>query len=153
MVVNRVDATLSPEDQKAVLEAIRDIRDRLPFLTDLTTGERQALPKVGEKGRAFIDTALEVAEENPDMLPDEFDVEGLRRDIHLYDKLQPILFALMQLQDLVLDTTAAVSGDAYSAALEIHEQAKAAGKSDALDELLEDMEAEYEEARIAASSK
>jgi hypothetical protein len=145
MVVNRVDATLSKSDQEAVLEAIRSIRKQLPFLTELTTGERQAMPRMGEKSRAFVDQALELAREDPDLLPEDFDVEGMERDLELYDALQPLLFSVMQLQDLMFDTSIAVSGDAYSAALAIHEQAKEVGKGEALDEIVEEMGDRFQE--------
>ncbi|MFP4344940.1 MAG: hypothetical protein ACLFU8_09625 [Anaerolineales bacterium] len=145
MVVNRVDATLSKADQQAILDAIRSIRERLPFLTELTTGERQALPRMGEKSRAFVDKALELAREDPDLLPEDFDVEGMERDLELYDALQPLIFSVMQLQDLMFDTSIAVSGDVYSAALAVHEQAKEVGQAEALDEIVAEMEDRFQE--------
>ncbi len=148
MVTNRVDATLSHEDQQAILESIRDIRDRLPFLTQLTTGEREALPRMGEKSHAFVDTAVALAKEHPDLLPEGFEPEDVERDIQLYDELQPLIFAVMQLQELLLDTTIALSGDIYGAALKIHQRAKDAGKAEPLDEILHEME-ERLEAEVA----
>ncbi len=145
MVVNRVDATLSKSDQEAVLEAIRSIREQLPFLTELTTGERQAMPRMGEKSREFVNKALDLARKDPDLLPEDFDVEGMERDLELYDALQPLLFSVMQLQDLMFDTSIAVSGDAYSAALAIHEQAKEADKAAPLDEIVEELGERFQE--------
>lgn len=54
MSENRVDATLTAADQQAVMTAIETIREKLPFLIDLTTEERRGLPKMGDKSRAFV---------------------------------------------------------------------------------------------------
>src|SRR5256886_11047064 len=41
MNTNRVSATLSTTDQEAVMAALGVIREKLPFLIDLTTAERE----------------------------------------------------------------------------------------------------------------
>jgi hypothetical protein len=47
MADNRISATLSAADRQAVLDAINTIRQKLPFLIDLSPEERRALPKKG----------------------------------------------------------------------------------------------------------
>lgn len=37
------------------------IKQKLPFLIDLIAEERKSLPKMGDKSRAFVSKALEVA--------------------------------------------------------------------------------------------
>lgn len=54
MPENRVSATLSEADQQAVLAAIETIRQKLPFLIDLTPEQRRSLPKMGDKGFAHL---------------------------------------------------------------------------------------------------
>ena len=51
---NRISASLSQADRDAVMKAIATIREKLPFLVDLTTEERRSLPKMGDKSRAFV---------------------------------------------------------------------------------------------------
>jgi hypothetical protein len=58
---NRISATLSQADQQAVLSAINTIREKLPFLIDLTPEERRTLPRMGDRSRGFVSQALEVA--------------------------------------------------------------------------------------------
>lgn len=55
---NRISASLSQADRDAVMKAIATIREKLPFLVDLTTEERRSLPKMGDKSRAFVSKAL-----------------------------------------------------------------------------------------------
>lgn len=57
---NRVSASLSRADRQAVLAAVNTIREKLPFLIDLTPDERRALPKMGDSSRGFVTQALTV---------------------------------------------------------------------------------------------
>jgi hypothetical protein len=114
---NRISATLSSADQQAVLAAINTIREKLPFLIDLSPEDRRTLPRMGDSGRGFVTQALEVASQNTDILPRSFDVDEMRKDVELLNALSPILLALAQLNELVDDTFMEVGSEAYVAAL------------------------------------
>ncbi|HVF42395.1 MAG TPA: hypothetical protein VM936_05275 [Pyrinomonadaceae bacterium] len=134
---NRISATLSQSDRQAVLDAINTIRAKLPFLIDLSPEERQALPKMGDKSRGFVEQALTVAVQNADILPRSFDVEEMRKDVELLAALSPIMAALAQLSELVEDTYIEVGSETYTAALLVYQYARAAGKGSALDGALD----------------
>lgn len=136
---NRISATLSQADRDAVMKAIATIREKLPFLVDLTAEERRALPKMGDKSRAFVSKALEVATQNQDFLPRSFDLEEMRRDVEMFEALYPLLLALNQLQELMDDTYVAVGSEAYAAALLVYNYAKASGKGAGLDAVVDEM--------------
>jgi hypothetical protein len=137
MPENRVSAQLGEAERQAVFAAIETIRQKLPFLIDLTPEERRALPKMGDKSRGFVTQALEVATLNPDMLPRSFDVGEMRNDVDLLNALTPVVSALAQLHELVEDTYIAVGSDAYGAALMVYQSARAAGKGSGLDSALD----------------
>ena len=134
---NHISATLSQADRVAVLEALNTIRAKLPFLIDLSTEERKALPKMGDTGRGFVMQALQVAEQNPDILPRSFDVAEMRKDVELLDALLPIVTASAQLNELLDDTYTAVGSEAYASALLVYQFVRAAGKGAALDGALD----------------
>jgi hypothetical protein len=136
---NRISASLSQADRQAVLDAINTIRTKLPFLIDLSPEERRSLPRMGDKSRGFVAQALEVAEQNPDILPRSFDVAEMRKDVELLAALSPVLAALAQLNELVDDTVMAVGSEAYAAALLLYQFARAAGKGSALDTALDSL--------------
>jgi len=69
MNTNRVSATLLTADQEAVMTALGVIRERLPFLIDLTTAERVILPKLGDKTQPFVKKAVDIARQHPELLP------------------------------------------------------------------------------------
>jgi len=139
MAENRISAKLSATDKDAVMQAIATIREKLPFLIDLTTEDRRTIVKMGDKSRAFVSKALEVATQNPDFLPRSFDIEEMRRDLALYEALYPVLLSLTQLQELVDDTCMASGSEAYAAALAVYNYAKASGDVTGLDAVIDEM--------------
>jgi hypothetical protein len=134
-----ISATLSQTDRDALMSAITTIKAKLPFLIDLSAEERKALPKMGDKSRAFVSKALEVATQNPDFLPRSFDLDEMRKDVQLFEALFPLLMALTQLQELVDDTCLAVGSEAYASALQVYNYAKASGQGPGLDSVISEM--------------
>jgi len=128
-----ISAALTQADRDAVMAAVATIKQKLPFLIDLTLEERKALPKMGDKSRAFVSKALEVATQNPDFLPRSFDLEEMRKDVQLFEAMYPIVMALTQLQELLDDTYVTVGSEAYSAALQVYSYAKASGQGAGLE--------------------
>jgi hypothetical protein len=143
MPENRVSASLSQTDQQAVLAAIQTIREKLPFLIDLTPDERRRLPKIGDTGHNFAAQALTIATQNQDILPRSFDLAEFQQDADLLAALRPVVMALTQLQELVEDTYLEVGSEAYAAALTVYGYAKASDKGAALDSLLADMKRRF----------
>lgn len=146
MAINRISDTLTDADQRYVLQTLTTLKQKLSFLVDLTPEERKGLVHLGDRNHAFTHKALEVASQNPDFLPRSFDIEELRRDLALYDALQPILMALTQLQELVDDTAVAAGGEAYNAALQIYRYAKANSSVAGLDHLVDDLSQRFAQA-------
>jgi hypothetical protein len=134
-----ISAVLTQADREAVMDAVATIKAKLPFLVDLSAEERKALPKMGDKSRAFVSKALEVATQNPDFLPRSFNLEELRKDVQLFEALYPLLLTLAQLQELVDDTCLAVGSEAYAAALQVYSYAKASGNVGGLDSVVGEM--------------
>ena len=121
------------------MEAITSIRETLPFLIDLSLEVHQGMPKLGDRNQTFTRNALEISTQIPDFLPRSFDIEEMRRNLELLEALQPILLALMHVQELIEDTAVAAGSEAYRAALEVCRCARASGSVAGLDNLVEEM--------------
>ena len=139
MTINRVSAKLEQADKDAVLAAIRTIKEKLPFLIDLSPEERHTLPKMGDKSNAFVGKAAEIATQNSDFLPRSFNVNELASDVALYDDLRSISLALTPVAELIDDTMLEVGSEAYAAALTVYQYAKNAGQGAALDEVADEL--------------
>ena len=81
--------------------------------------------------------ALQIAEQNPDILPRSFDVAEMRSDVELLSALSPVMTTLSQINELVDDTYMAVGSEAYASALLVYQYARTAGKGPALDSALD----------------
>jgi hypothetical protein len=139
MTSNYVSATLSSSDRDKIIAEIASIREKLPFIIDVAPKLKRAMPKMGDKSRAFVRKALDVAIQHPDFLPRSFDIEELQRDVELFESLYPLAMALSQLQSDLDDTLAAIGSDAYSAALQVYRHAKAHGDGSGLDMMVEEL--------------
>lgn len=75
----------------------------------------------------------------------------MRKDVQLFEALYPVLRSLTQLQELVDDTTLAVGSEAYAAALQVYNYAKASGQGAGLDAVVVEMGRRF--ARKAGKAK
>jgi len=85
------------------------------------------MPRFGDKSRGFISKALDIAENNPDILPRSFSLDEFRADVEIIENLEnlyAIRNAIDTLQDRVNDTWFAAGSEAYAAALLIYQYAK-----------------------------
>ena len=119
MNTNRVSATLSTADQEAVMTALGVIRERLPFLIDLTTAERVILPKLGDKTQPFVRKAVDIALQHPELLPAGF-LDEMRKDAQLLVGLSPIRLAIDLLQKQIDDTVVQLGAEANAAARTVY---------------------------------
>jgi hypothetical protein len=138
MIVNQ-SVTLSPADQEAVLNAIADIRQKLPFLTDLTAAERQSIARLGNKSHSFVRKALDLASQNPGVLPASITVDGMRNAVQLFEGLTAVKIAVNQLQKQVADTAIRAGGEAFSAARAVYACAKSGFAGPGVKSLAEDL--------------
>lgn len=139
MTNNLVNAVFATADQEWVLQALKSVNDRMPFLLGLTPEQRQSQAKMGDKTVAFVEKALRAAELNPTLIPAAVDVAGLRKDVELVRELLPVLDLLTKLHERVDDTVTETGSEAFATALEIYHDLKGSQKNTDLDEALKDM--------------
>jgi hypothetical protein len=129
MPYQNISAELKPAEKNEVLELINQINQKLPFLVNLTPDERHSLPKMGDKSFSFVEKALELAQQNLNLVPPYVNIDELRRDFELARSLRDILNVVSQLYEKLSDTYLAVGSEAYTAALQFYNSAKLASKS------------------------
>lgn len=134
---NRIDAALDSATLATLTTHLADIQALLPFLADLSPEERQSLPKMGDKSRAFVERTLELARQDDSFLPRKLDVAAFGKDVALWQALDGIRTRLAKLLELVEDTQTAAGSEAYLAALEVYAAAKRSGQGTGLDDLLD----------------
>jgi hypothetical protein len=141
-----LSASISAADRAAIEAALDTIREKLPFLVTMTAEERRKLAKLGDKTRAFVEKSAEFAARHPDYLPRRFDLDAMREDVELFMALYPIWVALNDLQELVYNTYMLAGSEAYAAAREVYQSAKATGKGE-IDSSLNEMGRRFRKSR------
>jgi hypothetical protein len=136
-IPNRINAALDTAAAAAVTAKITEIQTLLPFLIDLSPEERQSLPKMGDKSRAFVERCLELARQDDSFLPRNLDVSSFGSDVALFVALEPLRQRLAKLLELLEDTQILAGSEAYLAALDTYHAAKRSGKGSGLDDLLD----------------
>jgi hypothetical protein len=144
MTSNYISANLTLQARDEIMGAINDIRAKLPFIIDVAPKVKRSMPKMGDKSRAFVQKALDVAVQHPDFLPRSFNIAELQRDVHLFETIYPLAMALAQLQADLDDTLAAVGSDAFTTALQVYRHAKAHGDGSGLDAMVEELGQRFE---------
>lgn len=126
---NRVSANLNPDDFNAVKQAIQEIRNRMPFLLGLTVEERKKMLKINRTNKLFVADAIEVARENPEVLPYYLTVDELEKDFTLFQQLNELLFPLEQLYERVRDTQMLAGSEAYQTSLVLYKLTRVAAEA------------------------
>jgi restriction endonuclease Mrr len=147
MTIKTVDATLTQQQVNDVVATIISIRDKLDFLIGLSPQERREVAKMGRKAQTFAVRALDMAVQHNQVMPRNLNIEEARRDLALFESLNPILQAVSQLYELLSDTQMVAGGEAYAAARLAYNTAKASGKNLGIDDVLEDLSQQFRRSR------
>ena len=129
MPYQNISATVAAADVQAIKDAIATIQAKLPFLVNLTSGERKSLFKTGANSLSFVQNALQAAQNNPDILPKSFNVPEFASDVTLFATLTDINTAIAQLASSVDDTRLAVGSEAMKEATQVYNYVKTAANT------------------------
>jgi hypothetical protein len=138
---NLISATLTAANRDGAIADLASFDAKLPFLLGLTPDERMELQKMGNTRRTFVEQTVGIAVQNPQVFPASFDLAEFQKDMDLYLMLAPIMDAIQLRFEKVNDTMLALGSDLYAAALEAYTYIKAAGKSQGLDALRQQLKA------------
>jgi hypothetical protein len=133
MPQNLISYQLTSADLAAVDGALKTLEDRLASLIDLTPVQRRTLVKMGDKSEAFARKAVEVLNNTPNVLPGNFDLAELRRDLAGFDQLRSRLVRVARIYERMADSQLALGSDVMSATLEGYAFLKVAGQGEGLD--------------------
>ena len=127
---NLISTSISTETLVAVNTNLTAINTALAniLLFNLTATERQSLRIMGDKSIAFVQKALEYAENNPALLPPYLSLAEAQKDFALTHDLYGILQQINTLQRAVEDTMMVAGSEAYDAALIFYNSVKGASR-------------------------
>lgn len=151
MSQNLIDMNLTAENLSAIDTAVTQLETQLVSLLALTPGTRRQISKMGDKSEAFCRQAVNILSENPGILPRDFDLPALQRDLATLDALRPRMIRLTKLYKRMQDTDMALGSDLMTASLEGYAFLKVAGKGKGLDDLKKMLSVRFSRRSSAAS--
>lgn len=129
MPYKNITAKLTAADIQAVKDAVASIQQKLPFLVSLTPAERKTIYKTGPGSLSFVQNSLQVAKNNPGILPASFAAAEFESDVNLFAVLTDLGTVTSQLASQIDDTRLAVGGEAMEEATQVYQYVKAAVKT------------------------
>ena len=126
---NKLSIVLTQTQIDAVKAAIATIQTNLPMLLGLTLDERKTIPKVDVNNKIFVEDAITAMDNNPSFLPAYFNVAELKKDLTLYQQLDPLLVEIYKLAEKIDDTQMLAGSEAYVTALAAYRNFEAAAKA------------------------
>lgn len=122
-----VSATLEERVKADIYTAMKSITTQMPFLVNFDC--KDGFVMMGDKTIAFVKKAIELAKNNPDLLPSYIDAAEMEKDYNLSRDLSAIATEMSALLEKIKETSYAAGSDAYNAALQLYTASKAAEKA------------------------
>lgn len=135
MSQNLISLQLTQEDYAKFDGLLTELEALLAPLIDLTTDERRALARMGEKSEVFCRQALSLMSQNRNLIPEEVMLAEAENDLHHFDALRPRYNRLLQLTGRCEDSVTALGSDVMSTALEGYALMRVLGRGAGLEEL------------------
>ena len=121
---NFISKDINPQSINEIVELIKTIKDKMPYLSDLETSTQLLLPKLKEELVPFAERCLNHAQNVSAIAPNYIDIEEFHKALTLFNELQKIQKALHSLTEQVDSTIAITGSDAYVAAISIFKNVK-----------------------------
>ncbi|HVI58394.1 MAG TPA: hypothetical protein VM619_05910 [Luteimonas sp.] len=116
-------------------ESISQLEAVFSGLIALDSKERRKIVKMGNKSESFCREAVDLMEQNPQVIPPSLSVADARADLDAIDKLRPRMIRLQRLIRRMTDSEIALGSDVIGASLQGYKLLKVAGKNQGLDDL------------------
>ena len=126
---NKNISAISVQEIDNSIDALKELRQRMPFLTALSPLERRHGAHVGSNRVQEAQASLTAARENPAILPSTFDVALFEHNVRVMVRLHQCLTVLKALTSDVQDTLLSVGADAVTGSQQVRALVKAAAKT------------------------
>jgi len=130
---DRIDVTLTTEQAAGITTAIAGVGTAMPFLISLSPADRKYMVKPGNASEGFIQGTLELARQNPDLVPALVDLTKLERDLALRDAMAAAEAGLSILVTKVNHTRRLANADLYEGCLDIYHELQRHGNDQGMD--------------------
>lgn len=122
---DRFSFQLTEQEKSDINTAIQTLVSVLePKLITLTPEERKEMPKMGDKTVAFVEKAIEYAQEYPQYMPAFIDVPEAALDFNAVKDIRGLFNQLHRLTSELDDSMILAGSEAYSSTLSVYKVLK-----------------------------
>lgn len=143
MTQNLVTLNLTDAQLTAVDAALTELETQLAGLIALPLATKRSLRKMGPKSEAFCRQALNVLEQNPQIVPPSVPLAEAIADLNALEQLRPRLIRLSRLSERASDTDMALGSDVMAVALAGYNLLKLAGHAEGLDPMRQELSGRF----------
>lgn len=126
---SRINVTMTAAQVTAVKTALQTIQTNMPFLTGLTTEERQNIPKINVSNKVFVEDAINAGINNASMIPSYITIPPMQTDLQLFNQLDELLVLSRQLTEKLEDTQMLAGSEAFISGLTLYRLFEAAAEA------------------------
>ena len=131
MSTNRVSASFNDADKTAVLDALAQVKEKMPFLINLTGQERKRSRKMGAKSVEYVNLNLQSSQTFGSLIPPSVDISEFTKDVTLVNQLLSVRMEVEALLEGIDDTMLAAGSDAMQYADLVYSYLKTGSKTNA----------------------
>jgi hypothetical protein len=133
---DRINIAITAEQAAGAAAAVEAVAEAMPYLITLSVEDRRRMVKAAEGTEGFIRSALELARQNPHLVPSLVDMAKLERDLALREALAPVEAGLTLLATKVNHTRRLANADLFEGCLDIYHECQRHGQDQGLDALV-----------------
>ena len=119
-----ITMTINPPQVEAVLVNLKTITDILPDLIELNADQRKSMAHYSDKDLGFIQKAMQIAEQHPEIFPSSFTLQTMQRDVATLQQLNTLLHAVVLLSAKFQDSRFAAGNQSLSQARTVYQFVK-----------------------------
>jgi hypothetical protein len=134
-----IDITLAAEKRTNIQTHMTALLQEIDFTVGLDDSQRKRLQRIGLANETFSRGILDVARQNPPLVPAQIDLAKLQRDLDAREQLLPVLRDLQKMAKLVEDTTILLGVDVYEAARALYKTLQVMAEANGLSEVLAEL--------------
>ena len=122
---NLISTKIPDKEIQEIISAINLINEKLPDLVTLSNEEMASLPKMSHHTIDFVLENLKAAETHPEIVPDNVEIEEIKKDVELIMAINKILSPLKKLEKKLEHSALLAGSEAYLPSIAIYNSMKA----------------------------
>ena len=132
---NLISTEINPQSIKEIVDLIKDIKNKMPYLINIDSSSQLLLPKLKEEHLQFVEKCLDHAKNVPAIVPNYIEISEFEKALKFFNELQVVYNDLTNLTELVKSTITVSGSDAYVAAISIFNSVRRQTNNDTISEI------------------